>query len=676
MANKNKTNGGKIIVEKKELVLTKENLIQCEPNIIDPNVKLSDIKDKFSLEIKKITGGDTIKKVLTPYLVKDRLCFIVPAMSKKEMNRIPDNLLMKVLLKEGRRTELIEEIIIPTNRSRDLNEIGEELIVKIDSNSREFEKMNDSLRQDISSKVDQLSDAILEDKGVSVLPPAQNFKSELIPLFRNIQASQSRISFEKYYDFVERIFFGNLPGNDKNLFNNKRPGFVETKTKNALPFNNIEGYKILKSATEAFFSANVGIDLDSSFFNDETAIQEAADRAGIHFSGNDTKKFIALWKNHIQQNEDYEDINGNKVALSTLPYLYTIRNFFKRENIKDNWFDEFQKTADWDKMAQACYGVIRERLTSPLFIELIWSYWQEEGMLVQSMNAISRRFQNMRSNKRNDPLAEMEISHLRPLNNILWGYIQDEQHRLSVVRRAYEYDHHYGITLSGKAIPKIESADSRARFLEAFHNVLYITAKYYTETANRLVDPDAFPILNALRNVHFIISEGMHNQYGDLPTTARMEMMMQQFILARPEFDRFLSGRAAIPYPEAWMTRVSSMNKLQGWTDVSPIHFNFLAEYGEQLLLSIRFGDWINRNRADAAQWALFFRQTIQGYIHSYKTATGVDLTANIVGNKVDARPPSYHLAKRALSSRNGKVPKPTQNGVNMKKSKQKKEWL
>ncbi len=44
----------------------------------------------------------------------------------------------------------------------------------------------------------------------------------------------------------------------------------------------------------------------------------------------------------------------------------------------------------------ACYGVLREKLTCPCLHELIWSYWNEEGMLVQTINAITRRFQNMR----------------------------------------------------------------------------------------------------------------------------------------------------------------------------------------------------------------------------------------------------------------------------------------
>ncbi len=46
-----------------------------------------------------------------------------------------------------------------------------------------------------------------------------------------------------------------------------------------------------------------------------------------------------------------------------------------------------------------CLGVLQYRLTSPSLIELIWSYWLEEGMLVQTMNAIARRFQNRRGSR-------------------------------------------------------------------------------------------------------------------------------------------------------------------------------------------------------------------------------------------------------------------------------------
>ena len=41
-------------------------------------------------------------------------------------------------------------------------------------------------------------------------------------------------------------------------------------------------------------------------------------------------------------------------------------------------------------------GVLASRVQVPCLLELIWSYWHEEGMLVQSIGAITRRFQNMR----------------------------------------------------------------------------------------------------------------------------------------------------------------------------------------------------------------------------------------------------------------------------------------
>ena len=78
-------------------------------------------------------------------------------------------------------------------------------------------------------------------------------------------------------------------------------------------------------------------------------------------------------------------------------------------------------------------------------------------MLVQTMNAISRAVPEPPRPRRRDPLATLAIDPLRPLNNLLWGYIQDEQHRLTVARRVYEYDHDYGLTLvrpGGAADPR------------------------------------------------------------------------------------------------------------------------------------------------------------------------------------------------------------------------------
>jgi hypothetical protein len=295
-----------------------------------------------------------------------------------------------------------------------------------------------------------------------------------------------------------------------------------------------------------------------------------------------------------------------------------------------------------------CEGVLRHRFTCPSLIELIWSYWHEEGMLVQTMNAIALRFQNRRGSD-HDPLANMEIDPLRPLNNMLWGYVQDEQHRLTIMRRAYEYDHHYGITLHGKAVAALRSADSRSKFIEAFHNLLHQCAQFYQQEADTTVVADGFPLLNSLKELHLILAEGAHNQFGDLPWTSRAEMLIQQWLLARPEMRTFLQGRAMVPYRQKWMGQVDVMKKLQNWTDVTVTHFHDLATFGEQVLLSVRYGEWNNVQLQDQAKnWARYWRPEIQGYVHAYRAVSGVDLTTD----PVDANPPWVHLRARIEDQR------------------------
>ena len=57
-----------------------------------------------------------------------------------------------------------------------------------------------------------------------------------------------------------------------------------------------------------------------------------------------------------------------------------------------------------------------------------------------------------------------------------------------------------------------------------------------------------------------------------------------------------------------------------------------LAVFGEQIILSVRYGDWIDINDQDFAKtWARYWRPEIQGYIHAYLSATGVDLSEDVV---------------------------------------------
>ena len=91
-----------------------------------------------------------------------------------------------------------------------------------------------------------------------------------------------------------------------------------------------------------------------------------------------------------------------------------------------------------------------------------------------------------------------------------------------------------------------------------------------------------------------------------------------------------------VPYQEEWMGAVDSMKKLQGWTDTTITHFYELAVTGERILLSVRYGDWsdIENIEDQAKNWARSWKPEIQRYIHGYRTATGVDLAADITDTR------------------------------------------
>ena len=169
-------------------------------------------------------------------------------------------------------------------------------------------------------------------------------------------------------------------------------------------------------------------------------------------------------------------------------------------------------------------------------------------------------------------------------------------------------------------MPALRPADSRSKFLEAFHHLLHRCSVFYKEDNDTTVIADGFPLLNALKEVHLLLAEGAHNQFGDLPWTARAEMLIQQWLLSRPEMRDFLQGRRMVPYKEPWMAQVDTMKSLQGWTDIPVTHFRDLGVYGEQILLTIRYGDWIDiNNEDDAKNWARYWRPEIQGYLHAYR---------------------------------------------------------
>jgi hypothetical protein len=431
------------------------------------------------------------------------------------------------------------------------------------------------------------------------------------------------ISYERYNDYLERAFCGQ----------------EDVSVRAPSVYLGVDAYQQLKAATEAFLMCEAG------------TFPTGDPKGSVIRSRLEHRGVTDLNELYREYREDYlKVLRGD---LRTLPYYERIIDALGELPLKGVVPED------------GCYGIVRSRVSPPCLLELVWSYWLEEGMLMQTMNAISLRFQNKRSGGRN-PLAHLEIDPLRPLNNLIWGWIQDEPQRLSLVRRAYEYDHHYGLRLRGKAVPELEPADSRTQFLEAFHNLLYLATVFFKEEDDKNINADGFPVLNALKELHLVLAHGAHNQAGDLPWQARSEMLIVQWLLARPEMREFLGGRAMVPYPEPWMGRVDTMSALQGWGGGGVTPFRDLALYGERLLLSVRYQDWVDEVEGDeATNWAKFWRSEIQAYVHAYRSVTGVDLSADPIHQeqlKVRFMQPSTLLA-----GRNGGVPSrpaPTGDGA------------
>ncbi len=406
-----------------------------------------------------------------------------------------------------------------------------------------------------------------------------------------------------YKDFIDRVLCRreDIPDDDKL---NRQIDELGSQVRG------VGAYELLKTATETFLLLNCGVSIENSGLYQS---DEEATRLGFTLTLEQVRSRLT----------DY-------LGEGRLPYI---------KRVLDAAFPDVEGT---DRVH--CDGLLNARADDPCLLELIWSYWHEEGMLVQAINAVSLRFQNRRNGSDKDPLAHLALDPIRPLNNLLWGYIQDEQHRLTVQRRAYEYDHHYGLALVGKAVPTLKTVDSRSKFIEAFHNLLHLTSIFFQEDDDTTRIADAFPVLNALKETHLLLAQGAHNQFGDLPWTARVEMLIQEWLMARPEMRDFLQSRPMVPYQEAWMGQVDTMKKLQGWSDVTVTHFRDLGVYGEQILLSVRYGDWIGVNDpAQAANWARYWRPEVQSYIHAYRAATGVDLTAETM----DSTMPSVLLRNR-----------------------------
>lgn len=537
---------------------------------------------------------------------------------------------------------------------------------------------------DIAVRSQQLDSAEYESPTPVRLQRTPRALTGDVALWLLIKLNSQMLGWDNYVRQIDSLFYEDDATQRKHGRPQLYEGAAPLSRRRFLPFTDTDAYRALKVATEAFVvtwgavvpSGPNSEQIAELLAYDPAAIALANDRLGLkisnpkalatqYFGGgaSPTLPYLQRVASALQGSDVGERILEalHEVPLLTAPGTTATTGALAEANAPQG--NHSRQLHNPDSRAHDCCGDgclwldhwnrdISAKLTYPPLIELIWSYWMEELQLVQTMNAIARRFQNVSGGPR-DPLAQFELDALRPLNNMIWGWVQDEQHRLPIERRAAEYQHEYGFRLIGRAVPQVQAADNRSKFLGAFHTLLNLCVPFFRQADDTTVVPDGFPLLNALREVHLILSEGAHNQFRDLPTTSRVEMMMQQWMLARPEFREFLPRRAMIAYPEPWMHSVESMRKLQGWGDTNTYQFWQLATTGEQIVSSIRWSDWNSvSDPVNAANWAAFFRPEIQAYIHSYRAVTGVDIGAE----PVDVQVPGMHLLRRLHEHQGYKV--------------------
>ena len=205
--------------------------------------------------------------------------------------------------------------------------------------------------------------------------------------------STERLSFNTYLRFMEHLFCGRAVfAEDEAPFSKGSEEFSILQPLRLLPFTDADAYRVVKAATEAFVMINCGVFTDDLTLRDPGYLA----RRDLPPTGPISQYLVPI-------------PDGAGKSFQTLPYLALIRSKLPDIGIKLN------SLALPGEFAQDCYGILREKLANPCMLELIWSYWHEEGMLVQTLNTIARRFQNVRAPGDRDPLANLDIDPLRPL---------------------------------------------------------------------------------------------------------------------------------------------------------------------------------------------------------------------------------------------------------------------
>ena len=250
--------------------------------------------------------------------------------------------------------------------------------------------MTTATRCDTGTRHDGARPAVFEGESdpIEVLPRpfaagddvAVTLKRTAVPptsdqaLWVAIRNSTNAIGFNRYSAFLEVVLCGESPeaATAGSRSAPRRHQLRKVKRRTALPFPNVDRYRLLKAATEVFLMVHCGVDLDDFSGVD---LNEESRRLNRTVQTGDLEAEMREYLTRVSAGEgDFLDV---------LPYLGLIRLQLRDVAIVGADGD------DDDAAPRSATGIIAERLTNPCFLELLWSYWHDEGNLVQTINAIT-----------------------------------------------------------------------------------------------------------------------------------------------------------------------------------------------------------------------------------------------------------------------------------------------
>ncbi len=258
-------------------------------------------------------------------------------------------------------------------------------------------------------------------------------RAEAIPtadqaLWSAIRNRTAAIGFEAYSDFIDRVLCGRSATET-----DERKVQRDLSDRAPMQFHGVDAYSLLKVATEAFLVLECGVHVKPAKDPITGELVYRRDSEGDPVIDPETGKPIVDETVEVQGEESRlgNSLTFQEASEKLTEYLGTGKLPYLNRIVSTLFGDQSRRI----ERSPFCDAILLKRWSAPCLLELIWSFWNEEGMLVQTLNTVSMRFQNRRSQHERDPLTHLKLDPLRPLSNLLWGYIEDEIHRLTLARR-------------------------------------------------------------------------------------------------------------------------------------------------------------------------------------------------------------------------------------------------